>query len=60
MCTFFTYKKDDFFVGRNMDIEYSFGERVFISPRKYPWKWKMQKKSLSSEKLIFLRNNGDG
>lgn len=59
MCTFFTYKKDDFFVGRNMDIEYSFGERVVISPRKYPWKWKMQKKSLSSYAIIGMANITD-
>lgn len=59
MCTFFTYKKDDFFVGRNMDIEYSFGEKVVIAPRKYPWKWKLEKSSLSSFALIGMANVTD-
>ena len=59
MCTFFTYKKGDFFIGRNMDIEYNFGERVVISPRKYLWKWKLEKKSLSSYALIGMANITD-
>ena len=31
MCTCITYKNGDFYFGRNMDLEYSFGEgEVFI------------------------------
>ena len=59
MCTCFTFPKDDFLVGRNMDIEYNFGQRVVISPRKYPWKWKLQKKSLSSYAIIGMANITD-
>ena len=33
MCTCITYKNGDFYFGRNMDLEYSFGEAVVITPR---------------------------
>ncbi len=36
MCTALTFYRDDTFFGRNMDIEYSFGERVVFVPRKFP------------------------
>lgn len=32
MCTSLTYKSKDFYFGRNMDIEYSFDEKVVITP----------------------------
>ena len=43
MCTFITLNSDDFLVGRNMDIEYSFGEALVITPRDYDWKWRKEK-----------------
>lgn len=36
MCTSFTFQTKDFYCGRNMDLEYSFGKRVLIMPRNYP------------------------
>ena len=36
MCTCITYKNGDFYFGRNMDLEYSFGECVVITPRSFP------------------------
>lgn len=36
MCTCITYKNGDFYFGRNMDLEYSFGEAVVITPRNFP------------------------
>lgn len=35
MCTAFTFYKNNFYFGRNMDIEYHFGEKVVITPRKF-------------------------
>lgn len=35
MCTAFTFNKTHFYFGRNMDIEYHFGEKVVITPRNY-------------------------
>ncbi len=59
MCTFFTYNKEDFYIGRTMDIEYNFSERVVITPRKYPWKWKLEKKNLTSYAMIGMANITD-
>lgn len=36
MCTVFTLETKDFYVGRNLDLEYSFNEEVVITPRRYP------------------------
>lgn len=36
MCTAVTYKTKDFYFGRNLDLEYSYNERVTITPRNYP------------------------
>lgn len=33
MCTAMTFRTKDFYFGRNMDIEYHFGERVVLTPR---------------------------
>lgn len=33
MCTAFTFYRKSFFFGRNMDIEYHFGEKIVITPR---------------------------
>ena len=37
MCTSIAMKTSDFYFGRNMDIEYNFGERVVITPRNFPF-----------------------
>lgn len=35
MCTAVTYKTDNFYFGRTLDNEFSFGEKVTVTPRKY-------------------------
>ncbi|MDO5755598.1 MAG: choloylglycine hydrolase [Tissierellia bacterium] len=40
MCTCIRVLGESVYMGRNMDIEYSFGEELVIVPRKYPWKWR--------------------
>ena len=41
MCTSIAMREENnFFFGRNMDIEYGFGERVIITPRNYPFKFR--------------------
>lgn len=37
MCTAATYKTRDFYFGRTLDYEYSYGENVTITPRNYPF-----------------------
>lgn len=35
MCTAITYKTDDFYFGRTLDYEFSYGEKITITPRNY-------------------------
>lgn len=35
MCTSLAFKTNDFYFGRNMDLDYHFGERVVVTPRDY-------------------------
>lgn len=35
MCTSIAFKTKDFYFGRNMDLEYNFGEKIVITPRNY-------------------------
>lgn len=35
MCTAITYKTEDFYFGRTLDFEHSFGEEIVITPRNY-------------------------
>ena len=36
MCTAITYKTKDFYFGRTLDYDFSYGEKVTITPRNYP------------------------
>ncbi len=36
MCTCITYENGDFYFGRNLDLDCSFGEQVTITPRHFP------------------------
>lgn len=37
MCTAATYKTRDFYFGRTLDYEFSYGDQITISPRNYPF-----------------------
>lgn len=37
MCTAATYKTKDFYFGRNMDYDFSYGDEVIVTPRNYPF-----------------------
>lgn len=39
MCTAATYKTDGFYFGRTLDYEFSYGEKVTVTPRRYPFKF---------------------
>lgn len=36
MCTAISYHADSHYFGRNLDLEYSYGEKIVITPRCYP------------------------
>lgn len=40
MCTAATYKTDDFYFGRTLDNECSYGEEIAVTPRNYPLKFR--------------------
>lgn len=40
MCTAITYRTNDFYFGRNLDLEYGYNETVTITPRNYPFRFR--------------------
>ena len=40
MCTAATYKTKDFYIGRTLDYEISYGDEITITPRNYEFKFK--------------------
>ena len=53
-------KTNDFYFGRNLDLEYTFGERVVITPRNYPFFFRKEKKMLTHYALIGMATVVDG
>ena len=43
MCTAVSVNMGSHFFGRNLDLEYSLGERVIVTPRKYPFRFRCHK-----------------
>lgn len=37
MCTAATYKTKNFYIGRTLDYEFSYGEEITVTPRNYPF-----------------------
>ena len=37
MCTAMTYRTDGFYFGRTLDYEFSYGEEVTVTPRRFPF-----------------------
>ena len=37
MCTAAVYQTKDFYFGRNLDFEFSYGDEITITPRNYPF-----------------------
>ena len=46
MCTAATYKTNDFYFGRTLDYEFSYGSEITVMPRKYPLKFKHAESSV--------------
>lgn len=60
MCTTVALMMDRFFFGRNMDLEGSFGERVTVTPRNFPFSFHHTKPSLSHYAMIGMATVIDG
>lgn len=52
MCTAVTYKTNDHYFGRNLDLEYSYNETVTITPRNYVFNFRQMGKMESHFALI--------
>ena len=52
MCTSLTFKTEDFYFGRNMDLDYHFGECVVVTPRNYNLNYKHQKAEKTKYAII--------
>lgn len=40
MCTAATYKTNDFYFGRTLDYEFSYGDEIAVTPRNYPFEFR--------------------
>lgn len=40
MCTATTYKSKDFYFGRTLDYEFSYGDEITVTPRNYPFNFR--------------------
>ena len=45
MCTAATYKTKDFYFGRTLDYEFSYGEEIVVMPRRFPLDFRFLGKS---------------
>ena len=52
MCTAATYKTKDFYIGRTLDYEFSYGEEVVVTPRNYPFAFRFQGEMKSHYAMI--------
>ena len=58
MCTSITFKNGDFYFGRNMDLEYSFGECVTVTPRRFPFRFRYEGALASHYAMIGMAAGG--
>ena len=54
MCTAATYKTKDFYFGRTLDYEFSYGEQVVITPRNYEFTWRDEKPAAKKCKYAMI------
>ena len=52
MCTAATYKARDFYMGRTLDYEFSYGDEITITPRNYPISFSPYRKTMTKHYAI--------
>lgn len=60
MCTSLTLTADNFYFGRNMDIDYNFGEKIIITPKNFPFKFRKAGELNSHYAIIGMSSEADG
>ena len=52
MCTAITYQTKDFYFGRTLDYEFSYGDEITITPRNYPFHFREEKSQTTHYAMI--------
>jgi len=60
MCTAVTYRTKDFYFGRTLDYDFSYGEEVVITPRNYPFLFRHTKVLNTHYAMIGMAHTDDG
>ena len=60
MCTAATYKTKDFYIGRTLDYEFSYGEEVAVMPRAYPLEFRHEGRRDAHYAMIGMAHVADG
>lgn len=60
MCTAATYKTKDFYFGRTLDYEFSYGDSVTVVPRNYPFEFRSMGRLDSHFAIIGMAHIADG
>lgn len=60
MCTAATYKTKDFYFGRTLDYEFSYGDEVTITPRNYTFDFRFSGKLENHYAMIGMAHVADG
>ena len=59
MCTAATYKTKDFYFGRTLDYEFSYGDEVTVTPRTYPFSFRHMGRMESHYAIIGMAHVAD-
>lgn len=60
MCTAAIYRTHDFYFGRTLDYEYSYGEEVTVTPRGYPFRFRSGETLERHHAMIGMAHVADG
>ena len=60
MCTAATYKTKDFYFGRTLDYEFSYGEEIVVVPRRFPLPFRQVKSMENHYAIIGMAHVTDG
>lgn len=60
MCTSIALNDKDFYFGRNLDLEYNFGEKIVITPRNFQFNFRHRDSIKSHYAIIGMANVSDG
>lgn len=60
MCTAATYKTKDFYFGRTLDYDYSYGEEIVITPRNVPFSFRCMEQMRRHYAMIGMAHVAEG